>query len=122
MRVQALYGDLPEDTKIAAEVKSRKALLKLAGAEPALQLAQLVALEHLLGVTLPARTKEVRSLLCRPALSCASAAGIMEALWVLRGLRGRKIPADDWDPGDPLAQLTWLNGLMNSGRDRDHGL
>lgn len=56
---QALYGDLPEDTKIAAQVKSKKALLKLAGAEPALQLAQLVALEHLLGVTLPERTKEV---------------------------------------------------------------
>ena len=35
------------------------ALLKLAGAEPALQLAQLVALEHLLGVILPERTKEV---------------------------------------------------------------
>ena len=58
---QALYGDLPEDTKIAAQVKSKKALLKLAGAEPALQLAQLVALEHLLGVTLPERTKEVRT-------------------------------------------------------------
>lgn len=42
-------------------MKSRKALLKLAGAEPALQLAQLVALEHLLGVTLPERTKEVRA-------------------------------------------------------------
>ncbi len=56
---QALYGDLPDDTKIASEVKSQKALLKLAGTEPALQLAQLVALEHLLGVTLPERTKEV---------------------------------------------------------------
>ena len=59
---QALYGDLPDDTKIASEVKSQKALLKLAGTEPALQLAQLVALEHLLGVTLPERTKEVGTL------------------------------------------------------------
>lgn len=58
---QALFGDLPEDTRIAVEVKSQTALLKAAGAEPALQLAQLVALEHLLGVTLPERTKEVCS-------------------------------------------------------------
>ena len=58
---QALFGELPEDIKIAAELKGHVALLKLAGAEPALQLAQLVALEHLLGVTLPERTKEVRA-------------------------------------------------------------
>ena len=58
--VQALFGELPEDIKIAAELKGHVALLKLAGAEPALQLAQLVALERLLGVHLPERTKEVR--------------------------------------------------------------
>ena len=59
--MQALFGELPEDIKIAAELKGHVALLKLAGAEPALQLAQLVALEHLLGVTLPERAKEVRT-------------------------------------------------------------
>ena len=41
--VQALFGELPEDIKVAAEMKGHVALLKLAGAEPALQLAQLVA-------------------------------------------------------------------------------
>ena len=114
---QALFGDLPEDTKISAEVKSQKALLKLAGSEPALQLAQLVALEHLLAVTLPARTKEVSSLLYRPALSCVFATVVKESsshtgaavhqhmrsvqvwggtslshLWVLHAFRGASIP------------------------------
>ncbi|CAK0738548.1 hypothetical protein CVIRNUC_001058 [Coccomyxa viridis] len=55
---EALFGELPEDIKIAAELKGHVVLLKLAGAEPALQLAQLVALERLLGVHLPERTKE----------------------------------------------------------------
>jgi hypothetical protein len=61
---QALFGDLLEDTKLAAEAKVQGPLLKAAGAEPALQLAQLVALEHLLGVTLQERTKEVGCLSC----------------------------------------------------------
>ena len=59
-------------------MKSHKALLKLAGAEPALQLAQLVALEHLLGVTLPERTKEVCShcrFSCILALLCTGILG-----------------------------------------------
>ena len=64
MLAQALFGDLPEDAKLAAEAKAQRALLKAAGSEPALQLAQLVALEHLLGVTLRERTKEVGHPLC----------------------------------------------------------
>ena len=59
MLAQALFGDLLEDTKLAAQAKAQGPLLKAAGSEPALQLAQLVALEHLLGVTLRERTKEV---------------------------------------------------------------
>jgi len=40
-------------------VKAKKDILEAAGGEPALQLAQLVALEFLLGVALPSRAKEV---------------------------------------------------------------
>jgi hypothetical protein len=56
---QALFGDLDEFVKLAAEVKAKKDILEAAGGDHAMQLAQLVALEHLIGVAVPFRTKEV---------------------------------------------------------------
>jgi hypothetical protein len=49
------------DAKLAGCVVAAKPVLVAAGGEPALQLAQLVALEWLLGVALPERTKEARA-------------------------------------------------------------
>ena len=56
---QALFGAVDDDAKLAGAVKAAKPVLSAAGGEPALQLAQLVALEYLLGVAAPARAKEV---------------------------------------------------------------
>ncbi|BDA48496.1 Eukaryotic translation initiation factor 5 [Coccomyxa sp. Obi] len=65
MRVlyEALFGDLDEGVKLAAQVKARKDILTTAGGDTAMQLAQLVALEYLLGVATPARIKEVAMVL-----------------------------------------------------------
>lgn len=57
--LQALFGDLDEGVKLAAQVKARKDILTTAGGDTAMQLAQLVALEYLVGVAMPARIKEV---------------------------------------------------------------
>lgn len=57
--MQALFG-ADMDTKLAAQVKKHKTLLRLfGGGEAACQAAQLVALEYLVGITLPARQSEV---------------------------------------------------------------
>ncbi len=57
--LQALFGDLDEGVKLAAQVKARKDILTIAGSDTAMQLAQLVALEYLLGVAMSDRIKEV---------------------------------------------------------------
>ncbi len=57
--LQALFGAVDDDAKLAGAVRAAKPVLAAAGSEPALQLAQLVALEYLLGVAAPARAKEV---------------------------------------------------------------
>ncbi len=69
---QALCGDLDASVKIATQVKAKKTILQAAGGEPSLQLAQLVALEYLLGVALPSRTKEVTVPADRLCFECAS--------------------------------------------------
>ena len=58
---------MEDDAKLAGEVVAAKPVLVAAGGEPALQLAQLVALEWLLGVALPQRAKEVRPCAVRMA-------------------------------------------------------
>ncbi|KAK9917141.1 hypothetical protein WJX75_001258 [Coccomyxa subellipsoidea] len=65
MRVlyEALFGDLDEGVKVAGQVKARKDILLAAGSDTAMQLAQLVALEYLLGTAIPARIKEVAMVL-----------------------------------------------------------
>ncbi len=57
--LQALFGELDEGVKLAAQVIAHKDILTTAGSDTAMQLAQLVALEYLLGVAMPARIKEV---------------------------------------------------------------
>lgn len=59
MSLQALFGNLDEGVKVAGQVKARKDILLAAGSDTAMQLAQLVALEYLLGTAIPARIKEV---------------------------------------------------------------
>ena len=68
--MQALFGDLEEGVKVAGQVKARKDTLVAAGSETAMQLAQLVALEYLLGTTIPARIKEVRTITSHATLAC----------------------------------------------------
>lgn len=55
---EALFCDLPEGEKLATAVTAKAAFLEPWASDAAGQLAQLVALEHLLGVTLRARVKE----------------------------------------------------------------
>ena len=56
--VQALFAD-PDVGKLLPAFASRQAYLKAAGADPAHQMAHLVALEHLTGMTLPDQVNEV---------------------------------------------------------------
>ncbi|PRW20878.1 eukaryotic translation initiation factor 5 [Chlorella sorokiniana] len=61
MRVlyEALFAKAAASTKLTPLVVERKKYLKAVAADPASQLAQLVALEHLAGVTLADRVREV---------------------------------------------------------------
>ena len=90
------------------------ALLKLAGAEPALQLAQLVALERLLGVTLPERIKEVRNPKANtlnPHRVCWRTSGSARGAYCL----SRCLGASQEKPGAAL-QISCGEGGMASGQ------
>ncbi|KAH7622711.1 hypothetical protein Ndes2526B_g03547 [Nannochloris sp. 'desiccata'] len=54
----ALFGTGPESERISSIVEKKGAYLAPHAADPAGQLAQLVAMEHLLGVTLEGRSRE----------------------------------------------------------------
>ena len=54
----ALFGDLSENERVAVALKEKKAFLLPHAGDPASQLAQLVAVESLLGVTLKGRARE----------------------------------------------------------------
>ena len=54
----ALFGDLGEGARLASAVKSKSQLLMSYAQDPAGQLAQLVAMEHLLSSTLSDRLRE----------------------------------------------------------------
>uniref|UniRef100_A0A1D2A8X2 W2 domain-containing protein n=1 Tax=Auxenochlorella protothecoides TaxID=3075 RepID=A0A1D2A8X2_AUXPR len=55
---QVLFGDVEAGAKLSAEVEGRKAYLAPFSKDAAGQLGQLVAVEKLVGVTLPARVRE----------------------------------------------------------------
>lgn len=56
--MQAMLG-ADDSLKLGAVIKAHKPYLKLLGTDAANQLAQLVALEHYVGVTAPNRVREV---------------------------------------------------------------
>ena len=58
LRSQALFLE-DQTTKLAAQIKSRKAYLKSAATDPASAMAELIALEHFVGVAAPKKIKEV---------------------------------------------------------------
>jgi translation initiation factor 5 len=54
----ALFGTVPESTRVSSVLEEKEAYLTPHAGDPAGQLAQLVAMEHLLGVTLEGRSRE----------------------------------------------------------------
>lgn len=72
--LQALFADASVG-KLLPAFTARTAHLKAAGSEPAHQMAHLVALEHLTGVTLPDQVNEVRG---RSVLRGAAAAACVD--------------------------------------------
>ncbi|KAK9867369.1 hypothetical protein WJX84_001792 [Apatococcus fuscideae] len=61
-RISVLFEALfleDQTTKLAAQIKSRKAYLKSAATDPASAMAELIALEHFVGVAAPKKIKEV---------------------------------------------------------------
>ena len=59
--LQALFAE-DKDTKLSAQISKRKLILKAVGDDPPTQMAQLLALEYLVGVTDPERLNQVSRL------------------------------------------------------------
>lgn len=59
--LQALFAE-DKGTKLSAQISKRKLILKAVGDDPPTQMAQLLALEYLVGVTDPDRLNQVSSL------------------------------------------------------------
>ena len=57
--MQALFLE-DKSSKLATQVKSRKAYLKAVAVDPASAMAELIALEYFVGVTASAKVKEVQ--------------------------------------------------------------
>ena len=68
--MQALFAE-DKDTKLSAQISKRKLILKAVGDDPPTQMAQLLALEYLVGVTDPDRLTQVSHLCCHCMCSAA---------------------------------------------------
>ena len=74
--MQALFAD-DTDTKLSAQITKRKLILQAVGDDPPSQMAQLLALEYLVGVTDPDRLNQVCSLFNSVMPRCYNIPGIV---------------------------------------------
>ncbi|KAK9830541.1 hypothetical protein WJX72_012368 [[Myrmecia] bisecta] len=123
MRVlyEALFGE-EGDAKLAPLVAKHKAILKNLATEPASQIAQLVALEHLLGVTHPAKLSQV-SLVLKALYDEDIADEELIVAWFDKGAAGKVlgIPAaaakSVRDAAKPLVE--WLKEAESDEEDSE---
>jgi translation initiation factor 5 len=84
----ALFAGLPDDERLAPAVTARAAYLALHSADPAGQLAQLVAVEHFVGVAAPGRAKEAPLVLKAMYDADLAEEGLILAWFAKRGAGG----------------------------------
>ncbi len=80
--MQALFAEDTE-TKLSVQISKRKLILKAVGDDPPTQMAQLLALEYLVGVTDPDRLNQVSPSCCQYHCAHAQFAPFTQMLVVL---------------------------------------